>query len=206
MTKAGPAGCVRTEVADATATIADIADWGKHIVRIVRSNHDSALDKWLNETSPHSDPQNARYWVEVWARMFAHKDVTGKWPMAFAMEAQRLGVPKNVRFLELNEDVQLGGVHYGFHGHVGTGGSRGSPQQYAKLGVKTTTGHTHKAQIIDGAYVSGVTADLDHGYNALPSAWLQAHTLQYADGKRAIIVVVRGRFRGTKKELKRGKK
>jgi hypothetical protein len=185
---------VEEELTDAAATIREIASWVPKTY-IVRSNHDQAFERWLNEADPKRDIPNASYYYRTWARMFRAHAKTGKWPMAFEMEARRLGVPKSVRFLSLNEDVRLKGVSHGFHGHKGVNGARGSLQGYAKLGVKTTTGHGHAPAIMDGAARAGVFGDLDHGYNDLPSGWLVADVVQYANGKRAVIVIVNGRFR-----------
>jgi hypothetical protein len=193
--RVGQKGCVRTEVADTAAALTEIAEWGDHTVHVVRSNHDAHLDQWADSTDPRTDPRNVRYWCELQVAAFQHHEETGKWPMLFPMECERLGVPKTVKFLGLNDSLKLADVEMARHGHVGIGGSRGSPAQYAKLGVKTTTGHTHAPEIVDGSYVSGVTGSVDMGYNSLPSAWAQASTLQYADGKRAIIFFWAGKFR-----------
>ncbi|MGL5798993.1 MAG: hypothetical protein ACRCYN_02845, partial [Plesiomonas sp.] len=34
---------------------------------IVRSNHDEALERWLKETDPRTDPQNMLFWCETMA-------------------------------------------------------------------------------------------------------------------------------------------
>jgi hypothetical protein len=185
---------VRNEVGAAANALHDVAAWGKHRVWVIRSNHDEALDRWLEECEPHKDPENAPYYFALWSRMCDYHEKHGEWPNPFALEARRLGVSKRVRFLGRDQDVRIKGVSYGFHGDKGINGARGNPNAYAKLGVKTVTGHTHTPRIVDGNYTAGVTARLDHGYNLLPSSWLNAHVLQYANGKRAMIVIVRGRY------------
>lgn len=185
---------VRDEVKDAVGAASAVAGWGKHQVHVVRSNHDEHLDRWLDECDPHKDPENAGYYFELWARLFVHKQETGQWPDALGFEAARLKSHRRVRYLRRNDPLMIGGVAYGFHGDKGANGARGSSAGYSKLGVKTTTGHTHTPAIIDGNYTAGVTARLEHGYNDLPSSWLNAHVLQYADGKRALIFIIGGRF------------
>src|SRR5687767_11990082 len=54
---------------------------------------------------------------------------------------------------------------------------------------------TRSPGVLDGNFRAGVSAQIDHGYNVLPSTWVQAHVLQYGDGKRTLIVMVDGRFR-----------
>lgn len=190
---------VRDEVGAAANALHDFSAWGKHRIWIVRSNHDEALDRWLEEGKPHEDPENAPYYFALWHRMCVYHAKHGRWPNPFALEAYRLGVErKRVRFLGRDQDVRLKGVSYGFHGDLGINGSRGTPHAYAKLGVKTVTGHTHTPSIRDGNYTTGVTARLEHGYNRLPSTWLHAHVIQYANGKRAVLAIIHGRYRAAR--------
>jgi hypothetical protein len=100
-----------------------------------------------------------------------------------------------VRFVGDRDDFTLDGVALGFHGHRGTGGARGSRVGFANLGCKSTIGHSHSPGIRDGCYQTGATALLDQGYNRGPSSWMHTHCLQYADGKRTLVSVIRGRFR-----------
>jgi len=187
---------VESEVEHAVAALWRVQAWHPTAkVRVVRSNHDEAFEQWLETTDITADTVNAPYYHEVWARMHrGYRD--GRFPDAFAMEAARIGAPPGTRFLGLNEELMLGDVEHGRHGHKGVGGTRGTPRAYAKLGVKVSTGHTHVARISDGAFTAGLTAQLDHGYNDLPSGWVHAHILQYADGKRTIVIIVRGKYKG----------
>lgn len=187
---------VRDEVEGTARALTRITQrWGAKRVRVVRSNHDEAFERWLEDTKPYEDPANAPYYHAVWSRAFEHYADHGEWPNLFEMEARRLGVPAGVHFLRRNESLKVKDVEVGYHGDKGIGGSRGSPMQYAKLGAKVITGHTHSPKITDGAYTVGVTAKLDHGYNLLPSAWANAHCVVYPDGKRALIFIVNGQYR-----------
>jgi hypothetical protein len=186
---------VAEEVKAAVNAVNSIARWGDHTVHVVRSNHDQMLDRWLNSANPHDDPENARYWCEMWARLFAEYDRSGKIGDAFALEAKRLGCEPNVHFLELNESLIIKDVNHGFHGHIGIGGSRGTPMAYVKLGCKTSTGHTHAPGITDGNMRAGVGGSLNHGYNNLPGTWLNANIHLDSRGKRQLIITVNGRFR-----------
>ena len=58
-----------------------------------------------------------------------------------------------------------------------------------------TIGDKHSPQIEDGVYVAGVL-DLSHGYNKGPSGWAVSAVVQYPDGKRALITLQNGKFRG----------
>lgn len=183
---------VRVEVTHAVGSLNRVAGWGggNHKVVVVRSNHDEHLERWAEEFKPNEDPVNVPYWHELRAREFAYQIEHGHFPDLFALEAERLGVSKQVRFLKRNESFRLLGVEGGFHGDFGNGGSRGNTKAYTKLGVKVTKGHDHTPAIMDGVYSVGVTAQLDHGYNKLPSTWMHAHVLLLADGKRQLLIVV----------------
>lgn len=187
---------VEEEVINAVNAIRVMSKWADKTI-VVRSNHDAAFDRYLEEADPHRDTVNARYYFAVWHRLFEEHAMTGKWADAFELEARRIGIPKVVKFLDRNEDFTIRDVSYGFHGDIGISGSRGSSAQFAKLGVKTVTGHSHSPKIVDGNFTAGVTAKLDQGYNTIPSNWLHAHVVQYANGKRTIICIVRGRFKGS---------
>jgi hypothetical protein len=185
--------CVKTEVEYAVRELDRLAAWGSHEVVVVASNHNEAFSKWLDEWR--GDPVNHRFWCETWARLYDEHARTGAWADPFALEARRLGVNPRVKFLARGESFRLAGVEHAFHGDIGMNGSRGSALTYAKLGCKTTTGHSHTPRITDGNFTAGVTARLDHGYNNLPSSWLNAHVHLDFRGKRQLIIVVGGRFR-----------
>jgi hypothetical protein len=125
--------------------------------------------------------------------------------MAFPLECSTLGTGvddrdwpflRKVHFLARDESVMLGDVEHGFHGHSGIGGSRGTTLGYTKLGAKITKGHEHAPVIHDGVYGVGHISDDDHGYNHLPSGWSRANCVQYRDGKRSLLHIVRGRWHG----------
>lgn len=199
--KAAFAGCyklVRDEVQYAGNMLGWIATWGPK-VHVVRSNHDEALDRWLEEHDVRKDAANTPYYHALWTAVYAAYQTDGKFPDALALECSargtgacrdRLKELKKIHFLARNESLEFRGVEHGFHGHSGVNGARGSDLGYAKLGVKVTKGHTHAPSIVDGAYTAGHLSAEDHGYNNLPSGWARANVIQYADGKRAILFII----------------
>jgi len=187
---------VEQEVVNACDALKLVNGWGAHTTYVVRSNHDEHFERWLEEHKDSEDPLNAPYYHEMKARDYRSRTSRGEWLNLFESEARRHGVPGSVKFLRRNEPLRICGVEHGFHGDKGTGGSRGTPNGYTRLGVKVTTGHTHTPRIADGSFVVGVTAQLDHGYNLLPSTWLNCSVVLNADGKRQSIVIVKGRYRG----------
>ncbi len=194
---------VATEVAHACTELEGLTRWGRgeHRVHVVRSNHDEAFERWLEEAQPRVDPVNAPYYHAVWARVYAEYNRTGSYPDVFELEYRgRGGVVKrggDVHFLKRNESLKIAGVEHGFHSDKGPNGARGSLRAFSKLGCKVNIGHGHTPGWLDGAVMAGVM-DVDHGYNGLPSSWLVAHIATHADGKRQVVICIRDRFRAVR--------
>ena len=179
---------VESEVQEATDFIsACTRPWCTTVV--VESNHDSALAKWLKNADGAIDVENAYYWHELNAswHMSIRSGNSSFNVVEWAM--RRADLPDSVEFVGAGEGYQVDGVECGLHGDLGVSGSRGSPNQFKRFGVKTSTGHTHTPSISEGAYVAGVSAKLDQGYNKGPTTWAHAHIVQYHNGKRTILLM-----------------
>lgn len=165
---------------------------------VVESNHDQALIKWLKTADYRDDPENARFFLKLQGSYYTYLSDNVSHPPVFSDFLKEAGCPDDVEFLDEDESFTIcGGIECGMHGHLGTNGSRASPMQFAKAGSRSNTGHTHSPQIIDGAYVAGVSGKLDMGYNKGLSSWAHAHIVTYSNGKRAILTMSKsGRFYG----------
>lgn len=188
-------GNVEQEVGNATQFVNALQrDWCRTVV--VESNHDSALAKWLKDPDGQTDAENAYYWHMLnWRWHSALR--AGDDAYNVVEDAMRLGgLGDGVEFVPSGGSFMVDGVECGLHGDLGIGGSRGSPQQYRRLGPKVSSGHTHSPKIVDGVYVAGVSARLQQGYNKGPTTWAHGHVIQYHNGKRALILLsADGRFR-----------
>jgi hypothetical protein len=78
---------------------------------------------------------------------------------------------------------------------LGTNGSRGSINQYAKIGAKTVIGHSHSPGIRHGAFQTGTSSTLRMDYTRGPSSWAHCHCVIYPNGKRQLIFVIDGYWR-----------
>lgn len=192
---------VSDEVLSAGCTLAEqvrLTPRAKH--HVIRSNHDEALDRWVEDHDDCKDPINNKYWHHLCARLWGAFDSTGVFPDAFPSEMKRLAKQwpelSQVHFLGRNEELRILKIAYNFHGHKGVGGTRGSPAAYRKLGVKVVIGHFHYFYIGDGVYVTGHNSVDDHGYNDLPNGWTRGNVITYADGKRTIMAVFGSAWRG----------
>ena len=166
-------------------------------VIVIQSNHDNALLRWLKTVDYREDPQNAVFFLETQASYYQQLEMGIDDPPIFEEVLRDMSPDALMGVQFVNEDdsfVICDDIECGMHGHLGANGARGNPRAYTKMGMKSNTGHTHSPQIIDGAYVAGVSGKLDMGYNRGLSSWEHSHIVTYPDGKRAIISMRNGRW------------
>jgi hypothetical protein len=190
---AGRSLSVVAEVSLAVRTLDEFDAWGDHQTHVVSSNHHDHLGRWMNEHKPEQDPINTPYWHTLWSEAYSGFDKAGVWADPFASEYERLSGGA-VHFLGREDKLNIGGVAHEFHGDHGVGGTRGSLKGYTRLGVKCTIGHSHTPGILDGVFQAGTSTKLKLDYNSRPSTWLHAAVLLGADGKRQMIVFVKGAY------------
>ncbi|UIS25244.1 hypothetical protein [Erythrobacter phage vB_EliS-L02] len=162
---------------------------------VIESNHDQALLKWLKTADYRDDPENAIFFLfcQLWIYQMLQNGFSE--PDVLQYVLREMGCPEDVVFVNEDESfVICGDIECGMHGHLGPNGARGSPLSISRAGMKSNTGHTHSPAIRDGAYVGGVSATLDLGYNKGPSSWSQSHIITYPNGKRTIITFHNGRY------------
>jgi hypothetical protein len=171
---------------------------------IVKSNHDEAFDRWLKESDPKFDPENAQFYhymlyhclksVRMTDTGYTMNDPFKFW--CLNPDAQRgLQNKDDVIFLARDEDYQICGIEVGFHGDRGPNGARGSAKSFAKIGPKTVIGHSHSPCIVDGVYQVGLSGKMNLEYVSGPSSWLQTHCIIYGDGKRTLINTINGKWK-----------
>jgi len=165
----------------------------------VPSNHPDALARWVKESDPKTDPENCVFWAQTFQAMLAGS----KWgdsgattidPFAY-WGRQWLKCADRTEFLSRGDSYSIRNIDVAHHFDKGANGSRGSRQQFAKIGTKTIGGHSHSPGIKEGAYQVGTSSRLDLGYNTGLSGWLQTHCVIYQNGKRSLITVVGGDWR-----------
>lgn len=161
---------------------------------VVRANHDEQLDRWLRQVESRLDPANFAFWCRVWLDVMAALDTGEVDPnpleLAYRRWCTERGGEGRVRFLKRDESLEIGGIYIHLHGDQGANGARGSVLGFAKLGVKTVTGHGHAAMIRDGAYRVGVSGKLDMEYNRGPSSWTHTHCIVHRNGKRQLLTIL----------------
>lgn len=160
---------------------------------VVQSNHDKRLQEWATKEVPREDYENAKFWHECNIAMLdanTNRDDNFdllRWALKRCDSRNLDGIdfiPEGGSFVICQDQ---GGIECGAHGHLGPNGSRGSVVSLAKVGKRMTIGHGHSPTIHSGVYMSGMTGDLDQGYNKGPSGWKRAHVLTYPNGKRTMV-------------------
>ena len=165
---------------------------------IVGSNHNEHLTTWLEKGEPKHDPENALFYHKMMVKML--EKVT--------MEYNRASIPNPLQllceedkdlqrlwFVDRDESLVIDEIECSQHGDKGANGARGSINQFDAVGVKTITGHSHSPGIEGGAYRVGTNSVLRMEYNDGLSGWLNTDCLIYANGKRALIHKINGKWR-----------
>ncbi len=166
---------------------------------VVNSNHDDWIKRWLREADYRNDPPNAIFFLEAQLEVYRH--IEAKKPFdVVEWSLRRYGCPEGVQFLALDESFIIcrgkdGGIECGHHGHNGINGGRGSAAAFSRTGRRTNTGHSHSAEIKDSAWVAGVAAALDQGYNKGLSSWSQSHIITQPNGMRQMVTYWNGKWR-----------
>lgn len=165
----------------------------------VPSNHPDALARWVKESDPKSDPLNCVFWAQTFQAMLLGTKWTANGPSTidpFSYWGRKwLKCAGRTKFLSRGDSYSICGIDVSHHFDKGANGSRGSRQQFAKIGTKTIGGHSHAPGITDGAYQVGTSSYLKLEYNSGLSSWLQTHCAVYANGKRCLLTIVDGEWR-----------
>lgn len=163
-------------------------------VYVVDSNHDQALERWLNEADFKTDPINAIFYLRNTLSLWEADKRQDKNYFVFRVAANSF--PEwdcsRVRFLkeDRKEDaINIHGVEYAAHGHRGPNGSRGGVAALSQLSSKMSIGHVHSPAILNGLFASGMSCLMDQQYNKGPTGWSATLTGQYQNGKRTLITL-----------------
>lgn len=171
---------------------------------IVKSNHDEAFDRWLRESDPQTDPENAKFYYYMKYNQLKNLKKVGNGyetidPFEFWCsnpESYRgLKCFDNTVFLKRDQSLKVEGVELSFHGDKGANGARGSLKGFAKVAEKCIIGHGHSPGIYEGAYMVGTSSQLKLEYNSGPSSWMHTHAIVYTDGTRTLINIRNGKWR-----------
>lgn len=167
----------------------DLATYARKKVKVVKSNHDEFIDRWLEDGLHVKEPQNALIGHKLWIAKYEGKDPLETGAILYGLKKEKFD------FLQRDESFKIGGVELGFHGDQGANGSKGGLQSHENSHGNSVTGHTHEERILRGAWVVGTTSKLRVGYNKGASSWTQTSCLVYANGMRQLITSIKGKCR-----------
>ncbi|WP_434456518.1 hypothetical protein JQR85_13595 [Stutzerimonas urumqiensis] len=172
----------------------DLATFAEQTV-MVNSNHHDHFTQWLEKAEHANDLENAIVFHETKGAMLKGiHDGQEIDPFRYWMDKLMQG-GERLTWLQPGESFVRHGIEFAWHGHKGPNGARGSTKGFANIGAKVTKGHSHGAEIIDGAHSVGTSSQMNMGYNVdSPSAWTHTHDITYANGKRTLIHCVGGTF------------
>ena len=168
-------------------------------VFIVCSNHDLALDTWLDCPfyRPDQDPVNAKTYYFLKHAILEHIDIGADdlvmMELALTQLVDQLAQPlsENVIFGRLDLSHKIQGFECGSHGHQGNSGARGSQRAFKSYQMPWISGHTHSPARDGDVLTVGVTGSLEMGYNKGGTNWDRANAVIYPN-KTAVLVPMYG--------------
>ena len=156
------------------------------LIYVVNSNHDRALDTWLDDPSvdPRKDAANLPLWCDLQKLRYQIALAGGALPVT--LESAILSLDDHgsvgdldfdrICFLSEDQSLLINGIEYGQHGDRGINGARGGYAAFERLGSCYVIGHSHSGYKNGRRVaVAGVTGSLDMGYNKGASSWSHSH-------------------------------
>ena len=150
-------------------------------IYIVASNHDEHLERYLDEGRFIGDKGNDLTGAELYIQALKGKHV-------LQAGLEYVGkVPKNVHFLNRDEDFKVLGYQLGNHGDLGSNGGRGSLKSIEEANAKSISGHGHSAAIRRDTIKVGTSTNMRIGYNRGYSNWTNTNAVLYDIGTCQLI-------------------
>lgn len=197
-------GDVRAEVEHAVQHVVDRTKGRKSV--IVASNHDDFLMRWVVNADWKSNPLNAPFYLQTALAVLNSARMTrggAQYANPFGYWVEMLRGSAQIRALKVDESFKLGDVEVSLHGDRGPNGARGTLRNLSRIGARVFIGHSHTPGIEEGCYQVGTSTPLRLEYNAGPSSWFNAHGVTYANGKRALLMIVDGEWRAPRERKAR---
>lgn len=157
-------------------------------VKIVKSNHDEFLTRYLASGRYIEDPKNHYLALKIATALFENEDVLKR---GFSIVGNKIS--SKWHFLSRDESSKIGNVECGSHGDLGLNGAKPSLNSIEKVYSDCVVGHAHTAAIQRGVFRVGTVSKLDMGYNRGPSSWTHTSCLVYENGQRQLINSINGK-------------
>ena len=104
-------------------------------------------------------------------------------------------IPKNVRFLDYDDDYKIRGVQLGSHGDKGMSGGRSSMRSREYAHGTSITGHSHTPEILRNTYIVGTSTFLRLPYTkGSASSWMNTNAILYDNGSVQLLNIIDGQW------------
>lgn len=155
---------------------------------VVKSNHDEALERYLDECRFVGDAENLQLSVRLASAMLEGKD-----PLEEGIRMAYGTVPRNVKFLQRDDEFSRYGWHLSSHGDKGPSGSRGSLASFDYSLGKAVVAHSHSAAIKKDVFRVGTLERTDVDYvKGTTGNWTATNGVIYPSGKAQLLNIYKG--------------
>lgn len=146
--------------------------------KIVNSNHDAFVEKWLDTGEFVKDKTNARLGAELFIDYCDGKRILDP------------HLPKNFKYLPKNEEFKICGFIVSEHGDAGISGANGSPNTFNKTFENCIVGHTHSCEIREKTFYVGTLSKLIVNYNQKGmTKWVHANAIIHENETAQLILL-----------------
>ena len=183
---------LRNELYNLGATLHELTSHGRKDMKtyVVKSNHCEHLERYLDECRYTGDSMNLELSVKL-----AHAMLQGKDPIAEGVKLTYGSLPKNIKFLQRDDELKRYGWELAMHGDKGPNGSRGSIPSFEYSLGKAFVGHAHSAAIRKNVFRVGTLLKKDVDYaKGSPGSWTTTHGVIYPNGKGSLVNIYGGKW------------
>lgn len=163
---------------------------------VSRSNHEIWLETYVNSQDWTKDIENSDFYIDSVRALMngeVEKGLLEYW-------TNRLGLGEQFKFLGEDDSLRIGKYECSMHGHRGNSGSRGSFNQFHRLGFPNITAHGHSTLRKDDSFRVGTLSKMSLGYNVGITDWSQSISIIHLNGVAQQILFIEGGYT-TLKEL-----
>lgn len=146
--------------------------------KIVHSNHDAFIEKWLDTGEFIQDKINARLGAQLFVKYCDNKSILTDL------------LPKNVEYLSKDKEFNICGFIVSEHGDAGISGANGSPNAFNKTFDNCIVGHTHSCEIREKTFYVGTLSKLIVNYNQKGmTRWVHANAIIHENQTVQLILI-----------------
>lgn len=150
------------------------------------SNHDVFLDRLINDGNWKKDLHNSHNYLK-YAYIQQTEDIEKYGTIYGYLLNEKFN--GEVKYLNYDDSLKIGGYECALHGDNGTNGSRGSYKQFSRLNTKMIHAHQHSPVLHNNVTCVGVTCNIQQYYTRKGlSSWAYAHSVVHDNGKNQLLV------------------